>query len=151
MTLMTLTPMGLKGKQQTPEGLSIPTDWCVCTIDQPTSDLLNKLRLPFKTILEPKDTVPAEFSGGVCHLVGGQTTKIKGGTTLTAPFTSDYALFNGALLAIFNVNRVWFKIHLRENNIYKCHCLAQPSLCLKDHPLDGINYERLKAYSTLIT
>jgi len=69
---MTLTPSGSKEKQKTPEGLGIPTDWCVCTINQPTEESLAVLDLPFETKPETKDMVPSEFSERVHHLVGGQ-------------------------------------------------------------------------------
>jgi len=42
---MTSTPSGSKEKQKTPEGLGIPTDWCVCAIDQPTEESLAVLDL----------------------------------------------------------------------------------------------------------
>jgi len=91
---MTLTPSGSKEKQKTPEGLGIPTNWCVCTINQPTEESLAVLNLPFETIPEEKDTIPAEFTARVCHLVGGQSIAvIIDGKEVNkkAPFTAYYA------------------------------------------------------------
>jgi len=151
---MTSTPSGSKEKQKTPEGLGIPTDWCVRAIDQPTEESLAVLDLPFKTKPETKDTVPSEFSERVCHLVGGQdiVVRIDGKeVSKKAPFTAYYACFKGALLALSNIYGVWFKIRLRVGNTYECFRLAQPSLQLKDFPLKGINYARLRLTSLPIT
>jgi len=151
---MTLTPSGSKEKQKTPEGLGIPTDWRVCAIDQPTEESLAVLDLPFETKPETKDTVPSKFSERIRHLVGGQDIVIRiDGKEVTkkAPFTAYYACFKGALLALSNIYGVWFKIRLRAGNTYKCFRLARPSLQLKDCPLKGINYARLKLTSLPIT
>jgi len=124
---MTSTPSGLKEKQKTPEGLGIPTDWHVCTINQPTEESLAVLNLPFETIPEEKDTVPAAFTARVCHLVGGQAIAvIVDGKEVSekAPFTAYYACFKGALLALSNMYGVWFKIRLRAGNKYECFHLA---------------------------
>ena len=110
---MTSTPSGLKEKQKTPEGLGIPTDWCVCATNQPTEESLALLDLPFETIPEAKDTVPSKFTERVHHLVGGQSIVIRiDGKEVSkkAPFTSYYACFKGALLALSNVFGVWFEI-----------------------------------------
>jgi len=112
---MTLTPSGLKEKQKTPEGLGIPTNWHIHAIDQPSPESLAVLDLPFETTLELKDTVPAEFTARVCHLVSGQKQAvIVDGKEVfkTAPFTAYYACYKGALLALSNVYRVWFEICL---------------------------------------
>jgi len=74
--MMTLTPSRSKEKQKTPEGLGIPTDWCIHAIDQPTEESLAVLDLPFETIPESKDTVPSKFTEQVCHLVGGQSIAV---------------------------------------------------------------------------
>jgi len=42
--MMTSTPSGSKEKQKTPEGLGIPTDWRVHTINQPTEESLAVLQ-----------------------------------------------------------------------------------------------------------
>jgi len=152
--MMTSTPSGLKEKQKTPEGLGIPTDWRLCTIDQPTEESLAVLDLPFETKPKTKDTVPSEFSVRVCHLVRGQDIDVRiDGKEVTkkAPFTTYYACYKGALLALSNVYRVWFEIRLRAGNTYECFRLARPSLQLKDCPLKGINYARLKLTSLPIT
>jgi len=143
---MTSTPSGSKEKQKTPEGLGIPTDWCVRTVNQPTKESLAVLDLPFKTIPEEKDTVPTEFIARVHHLVGGQSiVVIIGGKEVNkkVPFTGYYACFKGALLALSNVYGVWFEVRLQAGNKYKCFHLARPSLQMKDSPLKGINYNRL--------
>jgi len=151
---MTSTPSGSKEKQKTPEGLGIPTDWCIRAIDQPTEESLAVLDLPFETKPETKDTVPSEFSERVRHLIGGQdiVVRIDGKeVTKKAPFTTYYACFKGALLALSNVYGVWFEVRLRAGNTYECFRLAQPSLQLKDCPMKGINYARLKLTSLPIT
>ena len=112
---MTSTPSGSKEKQKTPEGLGIPTDWHIRAIDQPTEESLAVLDLPFETKPETKDTVPSEFSEQVYHLVGGQLIDVHiDGKEVAkrAPFTSYYACFKGALLALSNVYGVWFEIRL---------------------------------------
>jgi len=151
---MTSTPSGLKEKQKTPEGLGIPTDWHVRAIDQPTEESLAVLDLPFETKPETKDTVPSEFSERVRHLVGGQdiVVRIDGKeVSKKAPFTAYYACYKGALLALSNVYGVWFEIRLRLGNTYECFRLAQLSLQLKDSPMKGINYARLRLTSLPIT
>jgi len=151
---MTSTPSGSKEKQKTPEGLGIPTDWRVRAIDQPTEESLAVLDLPFETKPETKDTVPSEFSERVHHLVGGQDiiVCIDGKeVSKKAPFTAYYACYKGALLALSNVYGVWFEIRLRAGNTYECFRLARPSLQLKDCPMKGINYARLKLTSLPIT
>jgi len=151
---MTSTPSGSKEKQKTPEGLGIPVDWRVHAIDQPTEESLAVLDLPFETKPETKDTVPSEFSERVRHLVGGQdiVVRIDGKeVSKKAPFTAYYACFKGALLALSNIYGVWFEIRLRPGNTYECFRLARPSLQLKDCPMKGINYARLKLTSLPIT
>jgi len=151
---MTLTPSGLKEKQKTPEGLGIPTDWRICAIDQPTEESLVVLDLPFETKPKPKDTVPSEFTERLRHVVGGQNIVVRiDGKEVSkkAPFTAYYACFKGALLALSNVYRVWFEIRLRPGNTYECFRLARPSLQLKDCPMKGINYARLKLTSLPVT
>jgi len=151
---MTSTPSGSKEKQKTPEGLGVPEDWRVRAIDQPTEESLAVLDLPFETKPESKDTVPAEFTERVRHLVGGQdiVVRIDGKeVSKKAPFTAYYACFKGALLALSNVYGVWFEIRLRPGNTYECFRLARPSLQLKDCPMKGINYARLKLTSLPIT
>jgi len=143
---MTSTPSESKEKQKTPKGLGIATDWHVHAIDHPTEESLAVLNLPFETIPEAKDTVPSEFTGRVCHLIGGQSIIVCiDGKDISkkVPFTAYYACFKGALLALSNVFGVWFEIWLQAGNTYECFCLAQPSLQLKDSPLKGINYAQL--------
>jgi len=111
---MTLTPSESKQKQKTVKGLGIPTDWHICAINQPSPESLNKLKLPFETTPELKDTVPTEFTMNIYHLVGGQMILVQLKSTGTtewrmALFTSYYACYNGALLAVSNIYRVWFK------------------------------------------
>jgi len=151
---MTLTPSGSKEKQKTPEGLGIPIDWRVRAIDQPTEESLAVLDLPFETKPKTKDTVPSEFTDRVRHLVGGKDiiVKIDGKeVSKKAPFTAYYACYKGALLALSNVYGVWFEIRLCAGNTYECFRLAQPSLQLKDCPMKGINYARLRLTSLPIT
>jgi len=151
---MTSTPSESKGKQKTPEGLGIPVDWRVHAIDQPTEESLAVLDLPFETKPEIKDTVPAEFSERVRHLVGGQDIVVhidRKEVSKKAPFTAYYACFKGALLALSNIYGVWFEIRLQPGNTYECFRLARPSLQLKDCPMKGINYARLKLTSLPIT
>jgi len=112
---MTSTPSRSKEKQKTPEGLGIPTNWCVRAINPPTEESLAVLDLPFETIPEEKDTVPAVFTARVHHLVGGQSIAvIVDGKEVNkkAPFTGYYACFKEALLALTNVYGVWFEVCL---------------------------------------
>ena len=149
-----MTPSGLKEKQKTPEGLGIPIDWRVRAINQPTEESLAVLDLPFETKPKTRDTIPSEFSEQVCHLVGGQdiVVHIDGKeVSKKAPFTAYYACYKGALLALSNVYRVWFEIRLQAGNTYECFHLAQPSLQLKDCPMKGINYARLRLSGLPIT
>jgi len=74
--MITSTPSGSKGKQKTPEGLGIPSDWHIRAIEQPTKESLAVLDLPFEMIPESKDTVPSEFTERVHHLAGGQSIAV---------------------------------------------------------------------------
>jgi len=96
---------------------------------------LSNLKCPFDTIPEPKDSIPAEFTDNVQHLLSSQDTG--------APYTGYYARFNGALVSVSNVYGVWFEVHIRGNK-FECFQLAQNELGLKNHPLPGINFIQLE-------
>jgi len=90
----------VKGKGQS-------KDWHICYLPE-TEDTspkaLSNLKCPFDTIPEPKDSVSAEFTENVQHLLSSQDTG--------APYTGYYARFNGALVSVSNVYGVWFKVRV---------------------------------------
>ena len=129
---MSSTPRDSTGKK------SRSRDWHICYLpksDDISPDALSILKCPFNTIPEPKDSVPAEFTEKVQHLLGSQQTGV--------PYTGYYARLNNALVLVSNAYGVWFKVHLCENK-FKYFRLAQSELGLKNHPLPGINFELLE-------
>src|SRR4029077_9750282 len=137
---MTSTPSG-QPKGKTKEGLGIPTDWRMRATPTHTPEELSQLVLPFETIPEPKDTVPAEWANGVTHYQGG---------TNGVPVTGYYAVYTGASktakVLVSNVFGVWFEVQRREN-FFECHRLARKALRLTHYPLEGIDMEALKRTS----
>jgi len=128
---MTSTPRDIKGKSQS-------KDWHIHYLpesDDTSPEALSNLKCPFNTIPELKDSVPAEFTENVWHLLGSQDTG--------APYTGYYARLNNALVSVSNVYGVWFKVHVQENK-FECFRLAWNELGLKNHPLPGINFILLK-------
>jgi len=124
---MTLTPREVKGKSRS-------KDWRIRYLpksDDTSPEALSNLKCPFNTTPEPKDSVPAEFTENVWHLLSSQDTG--------APFTGYYARLNNALVSVSNVYGIWFEVHIRENK-FECFRLAQSELGLKNHPLPGINF-----------
>jgi len=124
---MTLTPRDVKGK-----GWS--KDWCICYLpesDDTSPEALGNLKCPFNTIPELKDSIPAEFTENVWHLLSSQDTR--------APYIGYYARLNNALVSVSNVYGIWFEVHVWENK-FECFQLAQNELRLKNHPLLGINF-----------
>jgi retrotransposon gag protein len=77
----------------------------------PGHNELAALRCPFPIDLQEKDSIPAKFTSGAQHYVGGQD--IMG--TVQAPMTSYYATLRGAPIVIANYGGVWFKVELRQN------------------------------------
>jgi len=92
---------------------------------------LSNLKCPFDTIPEPKDSVPAEFTENVRHLLSSQETG--------APYTGYYARLNNALVSVSNIYGIWFEVRVRGNK-FECFRLARNELGLKNHPLPGINF-----------
>jgi len=92
---------------------------------------LSNLKCPFDTVPEPKDSVPAEFTENIQHLLSSQDTG--------APYTGYYARLNGALVSVSNVYGVWFEVCIQGNK-FECFQLARNELGLKNHPLPGINF-----------
>jgi len=128
---MTSTPRDVKGKSQS-------KDWRIRYLpetDDITPEALSNLKCPFDTIPEPKDSIPAEFTENVWHLLSSQETG--------APYTGYYARLNNALVSVSNIYGVWFEVRVRGNK-FKCFRLAQSELRLKNHPLPGINFISLK-------
>jgi len=124
---MTSTPRDTKGKSQS-------KDWHVCYLLESNNispEALSNLKCPFNTIPELKDSVPAEFTKNIWHLLGSQDTG--------APYTGYYARLNNALVSVSNVYGVWFEVRIQENK-FKCFRLAWSELRLKNHPLPGINF-----------
>jgi hypothetical protein len=74
----------------------------------PGHNELAALKCPFPIDLQEKDSIPAEFTSGVQHYVGGQD--ITG--TMQAPMTSYYATLRGAPIVIANYRGVWFEVEL---------------------------------------
>jgi hypothetical protein len=77
----------------------------------PRHDELAALRCPFPIDLQDKDSIPAEFTSGAQHYVGGQD--ITG--TVQALMTSYYATLRGAPIVIANYGGVWFEVELQQN------------------------------------
>jgi len=126
-TKMTSTPRDSKGK-------SWSKDWCICYLPK-NNDIspkaLGNLKCPFNMIPEPKDSIPAEFTENIQHLLGSQDTR--------APYTGYYARLNNALVSVSNVYGIWFEVRIQENK-FECFQLAWSELGLKNHLLPGINF-----------
>jgi len=99
--------------------------------DDTSPEALSNLKCPFNTIPEPKDSVPAEFTENIWHLLGSQDTG--------APYMGYYARLNNALVSVSNVYGIWFEVCIWENK-FECFWLAWSELRLKNHPLPGINF-----------
>jgi len=128
---MTSTPRDMKGKSRS-------KDWRIRYLpetDDISPEALSNLKCPFDTIPEPKDSVPAEFTKNVWHLLSSQETG--------APYTGYYARLNNALVSVSNVYGIWFEVHIRGNK-FECFRLAQTELGLKNHPLPSINFISLE-------
>jgi len=128
---MTSTPRDVKGK-------SWSKDWCIRYLpetDDIAPEALSNLKCPFDTIPKPKDSIPAEFTENVQHLLSSQETR--------APYTGYYARLNDALVSVSNVYGVWFEVRVWGNK-FECFWLAQNELRLKNHPLLGINFISLE-------
>ena len=124
---MTLTPRDVKGKSRS-------KDWRTRYLpksDDITPEALSNLKCPFNTIPKPKDSVPAEFTKNVQHLLSSQETG--------APYTGYYARLNNALVSVSNVYGIWFEVCVQGNK-FECFRLARNELGLKNHPLPGINF-----------
>jgi len=108
---MTSTPRDVKGKGRS-------KDWRICYLpetDDIAPEALGNLKCPFNTIPEPKDSVPAEFTKNIRHLLSSQDTG--------APYTGYYARLNNALVSVSNVYGVWFEVHVQGNK-FECFRLA---------------------------
>ena len=108
---MSLTPRDSKGKAQS-------RDWYIHYLpksDDTSPEALAVLKCPFNMIPKPKDSVPAEFTEKVQHLLGSQETG--------APYTGYYARLNNALVSVSNIYGVWFKVHVQGNK-FECFQLA---------------------------
>jgi len=104
---MTSTPRDVKGKGRS-------KDWRIHYLpktDNTSPEALSNLKCPFDTIPEPKDSVPAEFTENVQHLLSSQDTG--------APYTGYYARLNNALVSVSNVYGIWFEVHVRGNK-FEC-------------------------------
>jgi len=124
---MTSTPREVKGKGRS-------KDWHICYLpetEDTSPEALSNLKCPFDTIPKPKDSVPAEFTENVWHLLSSQDTG--------APYTGYYARLNGALVSVSNVYGIWFEVRIQGNK-FECFRLAWNELRLKNHPLPGINF-----------
>jgi len=88
---MTSTPRDVKGK-------SWSKDWHIRYLPKTkdtSPEALSNLKCPFDTIPKPKDSVPAEFTKNVWHLLSSQETG--------APYTGYYARLNNTLVSVSNV------------------------------------------------
>jgi len=124
---MTSTPRDMKGKSQS-------KNWRIRYLpetDDISPEALGNLKCPFDTIPEPKDSIPAEFTENVQHLLSSQETG--------APYTGYYARLNNALVSVSNIYGVWFEVRVQGNK-FECFRLARNELRLKNHPLPGINF-----------
>jgi len=128
---MTLTPRDVKGKTRS-------KDWRICYLHK-TNDIspeaLSNLKCLFDMIPEPRDSIPAEFTENVWHLLSSQETG--------APYMGYYARLNGALVSVSNVFGIWFEVCVQGNK-FECFWLAWNKLGLKNHPLPGINFISLE-------
>jgi retrotransposon gag protein len=119
-----------------------PRDWRHATfgpgIAIPGHDKLATLRCPFPIDLQDKDSIPAEFTSGAQHYVGGQD--ITG--TVQAPMTSYYATLRGAPIVIANYGGVWFEVELRQNRTVAVRP-ARAVLKVKHLPYPGMNLQGL--------
>jgi len=100
LSKMTSTPRDVKGKSRS-------KDWRICYLpetDDIAPEALSNLKCPFDTIPEPKDSVSAEFTENIRHLLSSQETG--------APYTGYYARLNNALVSVSNVYGVWFEVHV---------------------------------------
>jgi hypothetical protein len=104
----------------------------------PSHDELAALRCPFPIDLQDKDSIPAEFTSGAQHYVGGQD--ITG--TIQAPMTSYYATLRGAPIVIANYGGVWFEVELRQNKTVTVRP-ARALLKVKHLPYHGMNLQNL--------
>jgi len=96
------------------KGKSRSKDWCIRYLpktNDTSPEALSNLKCPFDTVPKPKDSVPAEFTENVQHLLSSQETG--------APYTGYYARLNGALVSVSNVYGIWFEVHVRENK-FEC-------------------------------
>jgi len=128
---MTSTPRDMKGKSRS-------KDWCICYLPETEDtfpEALSNLKCPFDTIPESRDSVPAEFTENVRHLLSSQETG--------APYTGYYARLNNTLVSVSNVYGVWFEVRVQGNK-FECFRLARNELGLKNHPLPGINFISLE-------
>ena len=103
---------------------------------------LSTLELPMEVTPEQKDTVPTSNAVNMQFLISG----IAEGP----PWTSYYATFRGARLAVTNVFGVWCEIRHRGSG-FEAHCLARAELSLLDVPLQGIDYSRLQQMGEPVT
>jgi len=120
------------------KGKSWSKDWHIHYLpetDDISPEALSNLKCPFDTIPEPKDSVPAEFTENVWHLLSSQETG--------APYTGYYARLNNALVSVSNIYGMWFEVRIRGNK-FECFRLARNELGLKNHPLLGINFISLE-------
>jgi hypothetical protein len=119
-----------------------PRDWRHATfgpgIAIPGHDELAALRCPFPIDLQEKDSIPADFTSGAQHYVGGQD--IMG--TVQAPMTSYYATLRGAPIVIANYGGVWFEVELRQNKTVVVRP-ARAILKVKHLPYPGMNLQGL--------
>jgi len=128
---MTSTPRDVKGKSQS-------KNWHIHYLpetDDTSPEALSNLKCPFDTAPKPKDSIPAEFTENVQHLLSSQETG--------APYTGYYARLNNALVSVSNIYGVWFEVHVQGNK-FECFQLARQELGLKNHPLPGINFISLE-------
>ena len=128
---MTSTPRDMKGKSRS-------KDWRICYLpetEDTSPEALSNLKCPFNTIPEPRDSIPAEFTENVWHLLSSQETG--------APYTGYYARLNNTLVSVSNVYGIWFEVRVQGNK-FECFRLAWNELGLKNHPLPGINFIQLE-------
>ncbi len=75
----------------------------------PMTDQLTILECPFHVESQSRDNIPVEFMTNLQHYVSGQEIPW---TPVRAPWTSYYAMYQGAPLLIANYARVWFETTL---------------------------------------
>jgi len=115
----------------TPQKIPNGSDWRSRGLEKvPTEAECDTIWLPFKIYPELADCYNLKYTINLKHLVSSQEPK-----TL---WTSYYAMFNGAKLAVSNMFGAWFEIK-RWGNKWQAIRLAHTELKVQGKALSGLN------------